>query len=69
MPHLVREECEDGVGGLPDLHRTAAYARENENKTVEIIVMRGSTVKRISLVPTRDWGGQGLLGCHLVPES
>ena len=58
-----------GVGGLPDLHRTAAYARENENKTVEIIVMRGSTVKRIALVPSSDWGGPGLLGCHLVPES
>jgi 26S proteasome non-ATPase regulatory subunit 9 len=30
-------------------------------------VLRDGQMVRLELTPRRDWGGRGLLGCHLVP--
>ncbi|UZJ54065.1 hypothetical protein CBS101457_003385 [Exobasidium rhododendri] len=43
-----------------------------EGKEISVVVLRKDrsgqkTIKRLRLTPSTAWGGQGLLGCHLVP--
>jgi 26S proteasome non-ATPase regulatory subunit 9 len=49
------------------LSKVAQVVGRNEGRTILVIVAREGESKpmRISLVPRRDWGGRGTLGCHL----
>ncbi|RNJ54841.1 putative 26S proteasome regulatory subunit [Verticillium nonalfalfae] len=45
-------------------------ANEQRNVAVQIIRSRQGDmqeVRTLNLVPNRDWGGRGLLGCHILP--
>ena len=56
------------------LARVAQVVGRSEGRGIEVVVVRdcgggggGSDreVKTLRLVPRRDWGGRGTLGCHL----
>ncbi|KAJ5623533.1 26S proteasome non-ATPase regulatory subunit 9, partial [Penicillium lividum] len=55
------------------LSKVAEVVQQNEGRPVVIKVSRkeegGSrtTEAQLQLTPQRNWGGRGLLGCHLVP--
>ncbi|KAF2211763.1 hypothetical protein CERZMDRAFT_112458 [Cercospora zeae-maydis SCOH1-5] len=54
------------------LTKVAQVVQQNENRTILVKVLREgegaiSLVHELRLTPRRDWGGRGLLGCHLVP--
>ncbi|KAE8147494.1 hypothetical protein BDV25DRAFT_160275 [Aspergillus avenaceus] len=53
------------------LSKVAELVQQNEGRTLIVKVSRqneaGSLAElNLELVPRRDWGGRGLLGCHLV---
>ncbi|USW49066.1 Putative 26S Proteasome non-ATPase regulatory subunit 9, PDZ superfamily, PDZ domain 6 [Septoria linicola] len=54
------------------LGKVAQVVQQNENHTILVKVLRddeemNSQTHDLRLIPRRDWGGRGLLGCHLVP--
>jgi len=49
------------------LGKVAQVVQQNENRPIMVKVLRDSQVVQLELTPRRDWGGRGLLGCHLVP--
>ncbi|KJK64814.1 PDZmetalloprotease [Aspergillus parasiticus SU-1] len=53
------------------LSKVAESVQQNEGRTLIVKVLRqdggDATELNLELVPRRDWGGRGLLGCHLVP--
>ncbi|KAL4913772.1 hypothetical protein BDW62DRAFT_191849 [Aspergillus aurantiobrunneus] len=55
------------------LSKVAEVVQQNEGRTIIVKVSRnemtsGNTAHLdLELVPRRDWGGRGLLGCHLLP--
>ncbi|KAK4541871.1 hypothetical protein LTR36_007235 [Oleoguttula mirabilis] len=55
------------------LSRVAQVVQQNENHTILVKVLREASANAASrpldlqLTPRRDWGGRGLLGCHLLP--
>ncbi|KAE8138154.1 hypothetical protein BDV38DRAFT_245604 [Aspergillus pseudotamarii] len=53
------------------LSKVAELVQQNEGRTLIVKVLRqdgsDATELDLELVPRRDWGGRGLLGCHLVP--
>ncbi|KAH6671262.1 26S proteasome non-ATPase-like protein regulatory subunit 9 [Halenospora varia] len=55
-----------------DLKRVAECVQGNEGRDVLVKVSRpsggGRQIElRLTLKPRRDWGGRGLLGCHILP--
>ncbi|KYK55536.1 26S proteasome non-ATPase regulatory subunit 9 [Drechmeria coniospora] len=55
-----------------DLKRVAECVQNNEGKNILIRVSRAAGSSRqqelcLTLTPTRDWGGRGMLGCHIIP--
>ncbi|KAM0720514.1 hypothetical protein Q7P37_004650 [Cladosporium fusiforme] len=49
------------------LSKVAQVVQQNENHVILVKVLRDSQMVRLELTPRRDWGGRGMLGCHLVP--
>ncbi|KAK0249469.1 putative 26S proteasome regulatory subunit [Friedmanniomyces endolithicus] len=55
------------------LSKVAQVVQQNENQLILVKVLRergpltGSATLELQLTPRRDWGGRGLLGCHLLP--
>ncbi|KAK1064090.1 putative 26S proteasome regulatory subunit [Friedmanniomyces endolithicus] len=55
------------------LSKVAQVVQQNENRLILVKVLRergpltGSATLELQLTPRRDWGGRGLLGCHLSP--
>lgn len=49
------------------LSRVASVVQQNENRQIVVKILRDSQAAQLELTPRRDWGGRGLLGCHLVP--
>lgn len=49
------------------LGKVAQVVQSNENHVILVKVLREGQMVRLELTPRRDWGGRGLLGCHLVP--
>jgi len=52
------------------LARVAQVVGRSEGRGIEVVVSRAAEggegeVKALRLVPRRDWGGRGTLGCHL----
>ncbi|KFY14307.1 hypothetical protein V491_06101 [Pseudogymnoascus sp. VKM F-3775] len=61
----VNRENHDG------LKRVAECVQGNEGRNVLVKVSRGFGADTreldLTLVPRKDWGGRGLLGCHIIP--
>ena len=53
-------------GETNGMQRVAAAIGENENRVVDVVVLRQGQHLTLSLTP-RKWEGRGLLGCHLRP--
>ncbi|PKX94988.1 putative 26S proteasome non-ATPase regulatory subunit Nas2 [Aspergillus novofumigatus IBT 16806] len=56
------------------LSKVAQTVQQNEGRTIVVKIVRkdgpasnDTTELSLELIPRRDWGGRGLLGCHLVP--
>ncbi|KAI9817229.1 MAG: putative 26S proteasome regulatory subunit [Pycnora praestabilis] len=55
------------------LTKVAEVVQRNEGRVILVKVLRSDSSNQndeelqLQLVPRRDWGGRGLLGCHLVP--
>lgn len=47
------------------LARVAQIVGRSEGRRIEVVVARDQAVLTLGLVPRRDWGGRGTLGCHL----
>ncbi|KAJ5174290.1 26S proteasome non-ATPase regulatory subunit 9 [Penicillium canariense] len=67
-----------GFGGVhwlnhERLSKVAETVQQNEGRSLTVKVTRknedgpGTTELDLQLTPRRNWGGRGLLGCHLVP--
>lgn len=55
------------TGSTPDtLQAVAAALQAHEGRAVEAVVLRHGAPLVLQLTP-RQWGGRGLLGCHLRP--
>ncbi|KAH8905507.1 hypothetical protein BR93DRAFT_881244 [Coniochaeta sp. PMI_546] len=55
-----------------NLKKVAECVQGNEGQNILVKVSRnvaGGQIQelRLTLVPKRDWGGRGLLGCHILP--
>ncbi|KAI9759470.1 MAG: hypothetical protein M4579_002310 [Chaenotheca gracillima] len=54
------------------LRRVADTVQENEGQPIMVLVQRKNLLSNLEedlvlqLVPRRDWGGRGMLGCHLL---
>lgn len=55
------------VSNHEKLTAVAKRVKEREDQSIEITVLRDASVEVLSLVPTSNWEGRGLLGCHIVP--
>lgn len=61
------------VGALnhEKLAKVATEVQQNENRAISVLVCRAiGDVEQdleLQLTPRRDWGGRGMLGCHLLP--
>jgi len=61
------------VGALnhDKLANVAMEMQRNENRVIKVLVERGTEGAgedlELELTPRRDWGGRGMLGCHLLP--
>jgi len=51
------------------LQPLADLVAENEDRAIGIRVFRGDQTVLLTLTPRKNWGGRGMLGCHLVPYS
>jgi len=51
------------------LQPLANLVAENENRSISIRVIRSDKTVFLTLTPRKDWGGRGMLGCHIVPFS
>ncbi|KAL2002803.1 hypothetical protein VTN02DRAFT_5905 [Thermoascus thermophilus] len=54
------------------LSKVAEVVQQNEGRPVVVKAVRknesgGTAELTLALVPRRNWGGRGMLGCHLVP--
>ncbi|EME82679.1 uncharacterized protein MYCFIDRAFT_72007 [Pseudocercospora fijiensis CIRAD86] len=54
------------------LTKVAEVVQQNENRPILVKISRdgggaSSLGQELRLTPRRNWGGRGLLGCHLVP--
>ena len=36
-------------------------------RPIPVTITRGTQVLQLTLTPRSNWGGRGMLGCHLVP--
>ncbi|GEQ69092.1 hypothetical protein JCM33374_g2763 [Metschnikowia sp. JCM 33374] len=50
-----------------NLTALAARAKAKKDTQVPVEVLRDSNRKTLILVPTENWPGRGLLGCHIIP--
>lgn len=50
-----------------NLRALAPILQVNENKKVAITVKRNEEILSLDLIPEKNWGGRGLLGCFIVP--
>lgn len=55
------------AGNHNKLAAVAARVREKIGKEIEVELLRDGQKVLVILVPTDNWGGRGVLGCHLVP--
>ncbi|KAK6522575.1 putative 26S proteasome regulatory subunit [Arthrobotrys megalospora] len=61
------------VGALnhEKLAKVATEVQQNENRAISVLVCRaigdGEQDLELQLTPRRNWGGRGMLGCHLLP--
>ncbi|KAK6340407.1 putative 26S proteasome regulatory subunit [Orbilia blumenaviensis] len=53
------------------LAKVATEVQQNENRIISVLVCRTTGDREqdleLQLTPRRDWGGRGMLGCHLLP--
>lgn len=55
------------------LAKVAQVVQQNEGREIVVRVLRpadiggGSETVEVRLVPRHNWGGRGMLGCHLLP--
>ncbi|KAF2435529.1 26S proteasome non-ATPase regulatory subunit 9 [Tothia fuscella] len=49
------------------LSKVAEVVNQNEGRPIAISIKRGEETLSMALTPRRNWGGRGMLGCHLLP--
>ncbi|KAK6201385.1 uncharacterized protein RJT21DRAFT_34925 [Scheffersomyces amazonensis] len=49
------------------LSNVVSSVRNGIGKSIEVQILRNNVPLTLHLKPTNNWGGQGLLGCRLVP--
>ncbi|KAF2139962.1 uncharacterized protein K452DRAFT_231398 [Aplosporella prunicola CBS 121167] len=49
------------------LSKVAEAVSRNEGRSISIRVSRAGDQVELQLTPRRNWGGRGMLGCHLLP--
>ncbi|QRG39656.1 hypothetical protein FDK38_004106 [Candidozyma auris] len=55
------------AGNHDKLQAVGNKVKGNVGREIRVSVLRGQHRHTLVLVPTPDWPGQGLLGCHIVP--
>lgn len=55
------------AGNHNKLAAIAERVRAKVGQQIPVELLRGGQKESLTLVPTDNWGGRGLLGCHLVP--
>lgn len=55
------------AGNHSKLAAVGSKVKDNVGQEIVVEVLRGQNKQSLVLVPTPDWPGQGLLGCHIVP--
>ncbi|KIK99866.1 hypothetical protein PAXRUDRAFT_822321 [Paxillus rubicundulus Ve08.2h10] len=49
------------------LQPLAELVGNNENRELHVQILRDGQGLSLRLTPRKDWGGRGMLGCHIVP--
>ncbi|PPR08163.1 hypothetical protein CVT24_012127 [Panaeolus cyanescens] len=49
------------------LQPLAELVAENEDRAIPLRILRSQEVVLLTLTPRKNWGGRGMLGCHIVP--
>ncbi|KIW08937.1 uncharacterized protein PV09_00853 [Verruconis gallopava] len=49
------------------LAKVAQIVSQSEGKPIPVTILRGTQILQLTLTPRSNWGGRGMLGCHLVP--
>ncbi|ODV93370.1 hypothetical protein PACTADRAFT_51969 [Pachysolen tannophilus NRRL Y-2460] len=55
------------AGNHDNLKKVAEIVKKNEDKQIELKVIRGNDLINVYLTPTTNWDGNGLLGCRINP--
>lgn len=69
---LIRNFGYVSIGNHDGLKKVAECVQGNEGQNILVKVSRTSggprpQELRLTLTPRRDWGGRGMLGCHILP--
>lgn len=70
---LIRNFGYVNIGNHDNLRRVGECVQGNEGQNVIVKVSRPTAGRQerqelqLTLTPRRDWGGRGLLGCHILP--
>ncbi|CAA7261596.1 unnamed protein product [Cyclocybe aegerita] len=51
------------------LQPLAGLVADNEDRAIAIRVLRSGQTVFLTLTPQKNWGGRGMLGCHIIPYS
>ncbi|SCU91313.1 LAMI_0E05402g1_1 [Lachancea mirantina] len=54
------------AGNHKSLSAVALCAQASENKPISVRILRDSEFHQLTLTPTKNWSGRGLLGCQIV---
>ncbi|KAJ9124746.1 hypothetical protein QFC24_003114 [Naganishia onofrii] len=54
----------DGDNSLADVGELVA---RSEGVELDVLVKRGTAIISLKLTPRPNWGGRGMLGCHILP--
>ena len=49
------------------LARLAEVVQSSQGQVIDVIVLRAEERVGMRLTPRSEWGGRGMLGCHLLP--
>jgi len=49
------------------LAKVAQIVSQNESKAITVAIIRDTEPLQLTLTPRSNWGGRGMLGCHLLP--
>lgn len=64
---LIRTFGYVNLSNHDSLRKVGECVQGNEGQTISVNVSRSGEEIELRLIPQRNWGGRGTLGCHILP--